>query len=104
VGLVKLRLWRPFPFAELREVFRSVERIIVIDRAVSFGGPGGPLASEVRTTLYGEDAMPVITNFICGLGGRDISPKDFIAMAEKSEQMAKNKVRQEDYIIYGVRE
>ncbi len=103
-GLIKLRLWRPFPFEEFREAARGVKQIIVIDRAVSFGGPGGPVASEVRSIFYGEDNMPAITNFISGLAGRDVTPKDYIAMYEKTEQMVKGKVRQEDYIIYGVRE
>jgi len=104
VGQVKLRLWRPFPFEEFREAVRGVKKIIVIDRAISFGGPGGPVASEIRSVLYGEDNMPTVTNFICGLAGRDVTPEDYIAMYEKSQEMTKTKVREEDYIIYGVRE
>jgi len=104
VGLVKLRLWRPFPFEEFREAVGGAKRIIVIDRAISYGGPGGPVASEVRSVLYGEDNMPTITNFLCGLAGRDVAAEDFVAMYEQTEQMATGKVREEDYIIYGVRE
>jgi len=104
VGLVKLRLWRPFPFEEFREAVGSAKRIIVIDRAISYGGPGGPVASEVRSVLYGEENMPVITNFLCGLAGRDVAPDDFMTMYQKAERMAQGKVREEDYIIYGVRE
>lgn len=104
VGHVRLRLWRPFPFEEFREAVKGVKRIIVIDRAISYGGPGGPVASEVRSVLYKERNMPTITNFLCGLAGRDVTPDDYIAMYEKTEKMAKRKVKQEDYIIYGVRE
>ncbi|OEU61360.1 MAG: hypothetical protein BA867_12605 [Desulfobacterales bacterium S5133MH16] len=104
VGQVKLRLWRPFPFEEFREAVRGVKQIIVMDRAISYGGPGGPVASEIRSALYLEENMPTITNFLCGLAGRDVTVEDYIAMFEKTEQMAKGKVRQEDYIIYGVRE
>lgn len=104
VGLVKLRLWRPFPFDEFRKAVKNVKRIIVIDRAISYAGPGGPVAGEIRAALYGEENMPVVTNFIAGLAGRDVTPKDYIAMYEKTEQLAANKVRQEDYIFYGVRE
>jgi len=103
-GLVKLRLWRPFPFEELRAAVRGAKQIIVIDRAVSYGGPGGPVASEIRSALYGEDNMPAVTNFICGLAGRDVTPDDYIAMFEKTGQMLKGRVRQEDYVFYGVRE
>jgi len=104
VGQVRLRLWRPFPFEELRKAVKGVKRIIVIDRAISYGGPGGPVASEIRAALYKERNMPVITNFLCGLAGRDVTPDDYIKMYEKTEKMTKKKVREEDYIFYGVRE
>lgn len=104
VGQVKLRLWRPFPFQEFREAVRGARRIIVIDRALSFGGPGGPVASELRAALYKEKSMPVITNFLCGFAGRDVTVEDYIAMYAQAQKLSKKKVRQEDYIIYGVRE
>jgi len=104
VGQVRLRLWRPFPFEELREAVKGAKRIIVIDRAISYGGPGGPVASEIRAALYHESNTPVITNFLCGFAGRDVTPDDYIKMYEQTEKMAQGKVKQEDYIIYGVRE
>jgi pyruvate ferredoxin oxidoreductase alpha subunit len=104
VGQVKLRLWRPFPFEEFREAVRGAKRLIVIDRAVSFGGPGGPVASELRAALYKEKNMPVVINFLCGFAGRDVTVEDYMAMYEKALKAAKKKVRQEEYIIYGVRE
>jgi len=104
VGLIKLRLWRPFPFEEFREAVKVAKQIIVIDRAISYGGPGGPVASELRSYLYGEDNMPFITNFLSGLAGRDVTPKDYIAMYDETQEMSKGKVRQEEYVMYGVRE
>lgn len=103
-GLVKLRLWRPFPFDEFRAAVKGAKQLIVIDRAVSYGGPGGPLASEIRSALYGEANMPAVTNFISGLAGRDVTPKDYIIMYDKTQEMTKSGVRQEDYVFYGVRE
>jgi pyruvate ferredoxin oxidoreductase alpha subunit len=106
VGQIKLRLWRPFPFEEIREAAKGVKSLIVIDRAISYGGPGGPVASEIRATLYGEKNMPAITNFLCGFAGRDVTANDFIKMYEKSGELVKSKksLREEDYIFYGVRE
>jgi pyruvate ferredoxin oxidoreductase alpha subunit len=104
VGQIKLRLWRPFPFQEFRDAVKHVGKIIILDRAVSYGGPGGPVAGEVRAALYREENMPVIVNFVAGLAGRDVKVEDYIAMYEKSGELAKKKVRQEDYTIYGVRE
>jgi pyruvate ferredoxin oxidoreductase alpha subunit len=62
------------------------------------------VASEIRSALYGEKEMPTVTNFICGLAGRDVTPEDYIAIYSKSEEMAKGQVRQEDYVFHGVRE
>jgi len=102
VGLVKLRLWRPFPFDALREALKGVRRIIVIDRAVSFGGPGGPVAAEIRSALYGVEPRPAVVNMISGLAGRDVTPEDYIAMYEKA--IAADCLKPEDYVVFGARE
>jgi len=106
VGQIKLRLWRPFPFDEIREAAKSIKKLIVIDRAISYGGPGGPVASEIRAALYQEKNMPAIANFLCGFAGRDVTANDFIKMYEQTEELARSKkpIREEDYIFYGVRE
>ncbi len=51
VGLLKLRMWRPFPFKDLRDAVNGAELLIVCDRALSLGGVGGPVMSEVRSAL-----------------------------------------------------
>ncbi len=72
VGAVELRMWRPFPFADLQAALKNAKVVVVLDRAVSFGGQAGPLMSEVRSALYPmKDAPPVIGG-IAGLAGRDI--------------------------------
>lgn len=102
VGLVKLRLWRPFPAEEVRKALAGAETVIVIDRAVSFGY-GGPLAGEAKTALYSLAQRPRMVDFIVGLGGRDVQPEDFVDITAKAH--AKIKSGQEDrYEIYGVRE
>jgi pyruvate ferredoxin oxidoreductase alpha subunit len=101
VGLVKIRLWRPFPFEIFRKAVTAAQVLVVFDRCVSFGGQGGPVSSEVRAALYGEPNRPRVTNFIGGLAGRDVSPEDFEKMVEDS--LKKTEDRQEDYEIYGVR-
>ena len=106
VGQIKLRLWRPFPFDEIREAMKGVKSLIVIDRAISYGGPGGPVASEIRAALYQEKTMPAIANFLCGFAGRDVTADDFVKMYEKTQELVRDKkpIREEDYIFYGVRE
>ena len=99
VGLIKIKLWRPFPFEDFKAAIKGIKTLAVMDRAVSFGGPGGPVCSEIRSALYDEPIRPAIVNFIIGLGGRDVQMEDFMAMARKA---AKGKLS-EPYEFYGVR-
>ena len=77
VGLVNIRLWRPFPEAELKEAIGCANTIAVIDRMVSPGSQAGPVGLEVRSAYGTESACPDIHNFVMGLGGRQISRKTF---------------------------
>ena len=89
VGLINLRLWRPFPFRELRQAAKDAETLIVFDRCISFGGPGGPVSSEVRSALYNEKKRPMVVSFVGGLGGRDMSIQDFEYVIDRGRQVAK---------------
>ncbi len=102
-GLVKLRMWRPFPFSEIRAVVKDIKKLIVTDRAISFGGPGGPVFSEVKSALYAEAQRPVIYNYIYGLGGRDVAVGEFVGMFEKVLADTENKAA-DTYEFWGVRE
>ena len=103
VGLLKLRLWRPFPFEEVRQAVKDADVLIVLDRAISFGGPGGPVSSEVRSALYGQDKKPKVVGFVGGLGGRDISMSGFEKMITKGIEIARTGSEQE-FEMFEVRE
>jgi len=103
VGLLKLRLWRPFPFAEIRSAVKDADVLIVLDRAISFGGPGGPVYSEIKAALYDEDKKPKVIGFVGGLGGRDISKAGFEEMINQGIEIAQKGSKQE-FEIFGVRE
>jgi len=103
VGLLKMRLWRPFPFEEFRKAASKTRMLVVVDRAISYGGPGGPVASELRSALYNEPKRPIVANFIAGLASRDVAPFDFIEMVDRAEGACK-KGTEPEYEIYGVRE
>jgi pyruvate ferredoxin oxidoreductase alpha subunit len=103
VGLVKIRLWRPFPFDDFRKAVAGVKNLVVIDRAVSLGGPGGPVAGEIKAALYGEEGRPSIYNFVAGISGRDVAPSDYIKMVDKAE-IEIEEGKRDGYEIYGVRE
>jgi pyruvate ferredoxin oxidoreductase alpha subunit len=103
VGQVRLRLWRPFPFEELREAVKDADVLIVMDRAMSFGGPAGPVASEVKSALYNQAKKPKVVSYIISLGGRDTTVSGYKDIVKKGIEIAAKGSRNE-YEIYGVRE
>ncbi|MDP2682871.1 MAG: pyruvate ferredoxin oxidoreductase [Deltaproteobacteria bacterium] len=78
VGILRPRLFRPFPFREIAEALKNVKAIAVLDRADSMNGFGGPLFNEVRSALYELEKRPKVVSRIFGLGGRDYKVKDAI--------------------------
>ncbi len=88
IGLVRPRLLRPLPTATIRKILSGRRGVAVIDQNLSVG-LGGILHAELSAALYGQpDAPPVLTSFIGGLGGRDISAEEFYEMAAVSRRAA----------------
>jgi pyruvate ferredoxin oxidoreductase alpha subunit len=83
VGFVRVRWFRPFPAAELQDALAGVRAIGVIDRDYGFGSSfhSGVLANELRSALYPLPSRPKLLSFIAGLGGREISTGDVMALA-----------------------
>lgn len=77
VGLIKIRVFRPFPMEELAQALSHVKVVAVMDKAESFSAAGGPLFAETRSALYDLDNRPKMINYVYGLGGRDITTTDF---------------------------
>lgn len=71
-GMVKIRCWRPFPYAELTAALKGVKAVAVLDRAESFGAEGGPLFLETRSALYDLETRIPVVGYIYGLGGSDV--------------------------------
>jgi pyruvate ferredoxin oxidoreductase alpha subunit len=72
VGLLKIKLFRPFPVAGIRTVLGRAEKVAVIDRNFSFGA-SGIFAQEVRAALCNLPGHPAVSGYIAGLGGRDVT-------------------------------
>jgi len=102
VGLVRVRLWRPFPHEEMVQALSGASDVIVFDRAISLGGPA-PICSEIRSALYSVDGKPRIASIVGGLGGRDVSPADFEKIVDLGLERIKAGREDETY-MYGVRE
>jgi pyruvate ferredoxin oxidoreductase alpha subunit len=81
IGLLRPRLFRPFPASSFQKLCLGKKAIAVIDQNLSMG-KGGVLHCELASALYGHDDMPkILASFIGGLGGRDISTEEFFEMA-----------------------
>jgi len=96
VGFVRMRWFRPFAAEDLAKSLQRFAAIGVIDRDYSFGSPylGGVLAGEVRHALYpGPGKKPPVVDFICGLGGREVTVPDVEKMAESVYNAADGKAQ-----------
>ncbi len=73
VGLLRIISFRPFPYARVYEALKDVSKIAVLDKAVSLGAYA-PIAVEMKAAFFGKKKAPkVISSFVAGLGGRDIT-------------------------------
>jgi len=73
-GLLKLKMFRPFPVDFFRQILNGKQKVAVVDRNCSFGA-SGIFAQELRAALYNAEAPPEIFGYIAGLGGRDVTPE-----------------------------
>jgi pyruvate ferredoxin oxidoreductase alpha subunit len=102
VGLVRIRLFRPFPTEELLAALKGIKTAIVIDRALMLNGLCGPVCAEIKAALFNEQQRPQIRNFVAGLGGRDVTVQNFEEMVEKAT--SSNPGESVAYEIINVRE
>ena len=72
IGLIKIKMFRPFPRAEIRKALSGKKRAIVIDRNISFG-KGGIFADEIQGAIANDPDRPPVYGTITGLGGRDVT-------------------------------
>lgn len=84
IGMLKVRLFRPFPAEEIKGALASIRAVAVVDRAIGAGGLGGPLSENIKNILYDLKPHPNILSTIAGLGGRDITIDDFKSIGERA--------------------
>jgi pyruvate ferredoxin oxidoreductase alpha subunit len=100
VGLLRPRLLRPFPAEQLLRVLRGKQGAAVIDQNISMG-MGGVLHAELAAALYGKPQAPaILTSFIGGLGGRDISPEEFFEIAAVTRKAVADGVTPPARLLY----
>jgi pyruvate ferredoxin oxidoreductase alpha subunit len=75
VGVLGLRVFRPFPARDIAKALRRCRLVVVFDKNVSYGNEGAT-CNEIKAALYGTDTSAAVSNFIVGLGGRDVKARD----------------------------
>ncbi|MFC2050961.1 transketolase C-terminal domain-containing protein [Chloroflexota bacterium] len=83
VGILGLRVFRPFPKAALVKALEKARLIVVFDKNISYGSEGAT-CSEIKSALYGSQIKAAVRNFIVGLGGRDIKARELAEAVKKS--------------------
>lgn len=105
IGMIKLRMFRPFPERELVDALSRVRAVAVFDRSDTFAGEmGGPLFVELRAAFYEAEKRPQLLNFIYGLGGRDLSQALIREAVHSFRNAAAGNDRQKRIIYLGLRD
>ena len=104
VGLVKIRMYRPFPAEEIAEALSGVKAVAVMDRAEGYTNHGGPLGADVMSALYRARSQALAVNYIYGLGGRDVRVEDMEHIFAALRQIAEDGDAGETYRYLGIRE
>lgn len=92
-GLLKIRLFRPFPSEEIAKALKNAKAIAIMDKSEGMSGNGGPLYTDVVSSLYGISDNKIIMSFIYGLGGRDVK----VSSIEKVYNELQNAVKTGKY-------
>ena len=104
VGLLKIRLFRPFPGEEIAAALQNAKVIACMDRTESFNAQCGPLGAEVKSALFNARLMPVVINYVYGLGGRDVTVKSITSVYEDLIKIDQTNDAGEKYRYLSLRE
>lgn len=88
VGLIKIRMFRPFPAAEIAEALKNVKAVALMDRTESYNDHGGPIGAEVMAALFRAKASCEAVNYVYGLGGRDVRVEHIEEVFAELEKVA----------------
>ena len=103
-GLLKIRVFRPFPGEEIAKALKHCKAIAIMDRSESYSSQGGPLGAEVTAALYREKATAETVNIMYGLSGRDVRVEDMEGVYEMLQKLAAGEVSFDQYPYLGLRD
>jgi len=103
-GLIKIRVYRPFPVEQITAALSKCKAVAVMDKADSLNGAGGPLFTDVTSAMFGRADGVKVINYIYGLGGRDVKTDDIKEVYTDLQEIVKTGKVKEVYNYLGVRE
>ncbi len=103
-GILKIRLFRPFPAEEIADALKNVKCLAIMDRTEDFETTCGPLGAEVKSALYNKNLHPAAINYCYGLGGRDVTVESITSVFEDLMEAEKTGELGETYRYLSVRE
>ena len=102
-GLIKVRMFRPFPAEEIAEALKNAKSIAVLDKADSLNGAGGALFEDVTSSMFTNNVFIPTINYIYGIGGRDTKVEDIESVFNDLSNINTNKKVENPYRYLGVR-
>lgn len=103
VGLLKLRVFRPFPVEEIAEALSHLKAVAVLDKADSLNNAGGALFEDITSAMYVNNKQVPIVNYIYGIGGRDTKSDDIEKVYNELLEIAKDGKVENPYRYFGLR-
>ena len=102
-GLLKVRMFRPFPAEEIAEALKNIKAVAVLDKSDSLNGAGGALFEDVTSGMFVNKVNVPTVNYIYGIGGRDTTEKDIEKVYNDLAEIAKNGEINNPYRYLGLR-
>ena len=102
-GMIKVRVFRPFPGEELAEALKGLSAVAILDRAESFSGCGGPLGSELKAAMLDAGLTIPAINYFYGLAGRDFTDQSALDVYADLQGLVKDGKSVEQFQYIGLR-
>lgn len=102
-GLVKIRMFRPFPAEEIAEALKNAKAVAVLDKADSLNAAGGALFEDITSAMFTNQVFVPTVNYIYGIGGRDTKAEDINSVFEDLSKLDLSKKIEDPYRYLGVR-
>ena len=102
-GLLKIRMFRPFPAEEIAESLSHLKAVAVLDKADSLNGAGGALFEDVTSAMYVNQKNVPTVNYVYGIGGRDTKADDIESVYKDLQEIVKSGKAENPYRYLGLR-